>query len=129
MTENRGGRRSGSGRKPEGWLTVTETKALVRAAKARAKETGQSVQEILIGLVYQSEDKRTALGAIKVYLEAVNKMGAMQARTTQSPTGITRLPPDVLKALCKLPDDEWPESLKNQIVLPERRPDPAKIKH
>jgi len=69
--ENRGGVRPGAGAKPRVSLSDSEVKKLVRAAKKKAKETGKNVAAMLVELMYQTDDKRTGLTAIKLYYDKV----------------------------------------------------------
>ncbi len=71
ISDNRGGARPGAGRKPIYEISDSELKQLVRAAKKKAKETGNSLADVLMGLAYQIDDKRTALQALRVYFERV----------------------------------------------------------
>ena len=71
ISDNRGGKRIGAGRKPIYEISDSELKQLVKAAKKKAKETGKSLADVLMGLAYQIEDKRTALQALRVYFERV----------------------------------------------------------
>ena len=69
QTDGRSGTRPGAGRKPVYVISEKEKKKLVKAAKKKAKETGKSLADVLLDLAYQKDDKRTALGAIRVYFE------------------------------------------------------------
>jgi hypothetical protein len=68
-TDGRGGARPGAGRKPVYVISEKEIKKLVRAARKKAEETGKTLADVLIDLAYQKDDKRTALGALRIYFD------------------------------------------------------------
>ena len=68
-TDGRGGARPGAGRKPIYVISEKEVEKLVEAAEKKAKETGKSIADVLIDLAYQKDDKRTALAAVRIYLD------------------------------------------------------------
>ncbi len=66
-TENRGGKREGSGRKPE-TLSVRQLKEFERAAEAMAKEHGVTLQDIVLGFAYdETAPMKDRLAASKLY--------------------------------------------------------------
>ena len=67
--ENRGGKREGAGRKPgRESLSVRQVKEFERAAEAMAKEHGKTLQEVVLGIVYDEETpRRDVLAAAKLY--------------------------------------------------------------
>ena len=67
--DGRGGARPGAGRKPAYVISEKERKKLVKAANKKARETGKGLADVLIDLAYQTDDKRTALGAIRIYFD------------------------------------------------------------
>ncbi len=70
MKENRGGVRPGQGRKPIE-LSDREKKQLIKAARAKERETGRTVWDILIQLIYEGLSEKTQLTAIRIYQDAV----------------------------------------------------------
>ena len=68
--ENRGGRRPGAGR-PKGsreTLSVRQLKEFEQAAKKKAKETGKSLQDIVLSIAYDEKAaKRDQLAAAKLF--------------------------------------------------------------
>lgn len=102
--ENRGGKRAGSGRKPKiTRLTWKSTPAdMVKAAKKYAKQYGMTVDDILLEVIYNHEDARVRLSAIKIQKEFTI------ARTIDKKVEIT-------------------ENRAPKIFLPEKKPDPAKV--
>jgi hypothetical protein len=128
-TENRGGARPGAGRKPIYTVSEREVKRLVKAARKKAKESGQDIAEVLLGLAYQVDDKRTALGAIRIYLEhttvkTVEKDDSQPGRYIGGPLILSQAAMALYRAL----SDEERERIfpGPRIILPELRPDPAK---
>jgi site-specific recombinase XerD len=68
--ENRGGRRPGAGRKPKYMLSETQIKNMLRAARKKAKETGKTIDDILLDIIYTDGKKiseRDQLAAIKLF--------------------------------------------------------------
>ena len=63
--ENRGGARAGAGRKKE-TLSVRQVKAMLSAAKKKAKEHGRSIDDVLLELIYEGSDTNK-LAAIKLF--------------------------------------------------------------
>lgn len=68
-TENRGGKREGSGRKRLS-ISDQEVTLLIRSAKRKQKETGESVADQLIKAIY-NEKGRIRVSAIKVFYDQV----------------------------------------------------------
>lgn len=68
--ERRGGSRKGSGRKPI-TLSDKEKASLIKAARKIAKETGQTVADILLALIYDTKYKKYQVAALKVYFDAI----------------------------------------------------------
>jgi hypothetical protein len=128
-TENRGGARPGAGRKPIYTVSEREVKRLVKAARKKAKESGQDIAEILMGLAYQVDDKRTALGAIRIYLEhtTVNTVEKDDSQPRRYIGGPLILSQTAMALYRELSDEERDRIFPGpRIVLPELRPDPAK---
>ena len=130
ISDNRGGKRIGAGRKPIYEISDSELKQLVKAAKKKAKETGKSLADVLMGLAYQIDDKRTALQALRVYFERVivkntEKDITINPREPSNPliisaegwAAVQKLPPEVREEL----------GLDAQVCLPPLKPDPAKL--
>ena len=72
-TPKHGGKREGSGRKPE-TLSQTQVKAMLAAAKRRAKLESQTIDDILLDFIYAKSKGincevpiRDRLAAIKIY--------------------------------------------------------------
>lgn len=92
--DNRGGKREGSGRKPQYELSDAERKRLVKAARDRAKKEGKHISELLVDLAYQQDDKRTSLQAIKTYFDQVIVKASEKDVHTDRPSGpAIMLPP------------------------------------
>ncbi len=130
ISDNRGGKRIGAGRKPIYEISDSELKQLVKAAKKKAKETGKSLADVLMGLAYQIEDKRTALQALRVYFERVIVKNTEKDITINSraPSGPLIISEEGMAALRKLPPKLQEEfGLSSPIALPPMRTDPAKI--
>lgn len=72
--KGRGGARPGAGRKKLS-LSEKETNQLLKAARAKSRDTGDSVWDILMKMVYnpklRTKDPRAVLAAIKIYSDAV----------------------------------------------------------
>lgn len=104
--ENRGGRRPGAGRKKV-TLSQSQINKMIKAAKKRAKETGRTLDDILLdfayGLVDEKEvDNKDRLAAIKLYKDfTISKHSEKDVNIT---------------------DNRGPK-----IGLPARKPDPAKL--
>ena len=104
-TRNWGGARGGSGRKRAG-ISNTEVAALLKALKAKKKETGKSIYDQLADIIYgckRDVKVKERITAIKVAMEAlITNAGGKDVRVTKvdGPT----------------------------IYLPESKPDPANIK-
>ena len=67
-----GGARQGAGRKPKYMLTDYQVKKMIMAARKRARETGKTPDDILIGFIYGDEDatvkdRLSAIGIYKTY--------------------------------------------------------------
>jgi len=122
-TDGRGGARPGAGRKPVYVISEKERKKLVKAANKKAKETGKSLADVLIDLAYQKDDKRTALGAIRIYLDhtitkATEKDINLNDNQNAGPT-IFKTNDRGERVVTKLGS--------SRIFLPEQKPDPAKL--
>jgi hypothetical protein len=131
MSDNRGGKRPGAGRKPIYEISDRELKQLVKAAKKKAKETGKSLADVLIELAYQIDDKRTALQALRVYFERViiksTERDINITPDNQWGNGVLIASPEERKIISKLsPELRKRHGLDFSIALPPRRPDPAK---
>jgi hypothetical protein len=107
--ENRGGARKGAGRKGIG-PSQKEVNAMKRAARKRAKEEGKGIDDVLLDIIYAKVDGisstvgvRDRLAAIKIWKDCT--IAKMQQK-------------DVTV------DDKREQG---PVVLPERRPDPAKV--
>jgi hypothetical protein len=73
--ENRGGKREGAGRKPmpDHVITDPQIKKLLAAAKKIEKETGVSMDEILVRIAYSNKSSnRDKLAAIKLFKDLTN---------------------------------------------------------
>jgi len=100
--ENRGGARPGAGRKPQS-VSQSQVKAMLRAARKRAKEAGRTIDDILLDVMYGlDEQTKDKLAAIKIFKDFT------MAKQTESTVEHTR-------------------RTVGPVCLPERRPDPAKV--
>ena len=122
-TDGRGGARPGAGRKPAYIISEKEVEKLVEAAEKKAKETGKSIADVLIDLAYQKDDKRTALGAIRIYLDH------NITKTTEKDINLNdnqNTGPTIFKT-----NDRGEMVItqlgSSRIFLPEIEPDPAKL--
>ena len=72
-TENRGGAREGSGRKPTKKIYSEKVKArYVKAANKLAKEYGMNPEEAILALIYNPKIQDTVkVAAMKLYQEAL----------------------------------------------------------
>ena len=62
-----GGARPGAGRKPE-TLSVRQVKAMLEAAEKKAAETGKTVDELLLDVIYDKETStKDFLAAVKLF--------------------------------------------------------------
>ena len=121
--DGRGGARPGAGRKPAYVISNKEKKNLVKAAKKKAKETGKSIADVLIDLAYQTDDKRTALGAIRIYFDHTI------TKTTEKDINLNdnkNIGPTIFKTNDR---GEWVVTKpgSSSIFLPEIKPDLAKL--
>ena len=64
-----GGKRSGSGRKPKYMLTENQIKTMMKKARKREKETGKSIDDLLLDVIYYTgkNEVRDKLAAIKLF--------------------------------------------------------------
>lgn len=102
--EGWGGKRERSGRKRSA-LSDAQVTSLLRAAKKKEKETGISIADQLISLIYGSKRDvkvKERISAIKVFYD--------QTITTASES-----------------DVQVTKNNEPSIYLPEQRPDPAKL--
>jgi hypothetical protein len=102
--EGWGGKREGSGRKRSA-LSDAQVKKLLRAAKIKEKETGKSVADQLMAIIYgkKSEVKvKERIAAVKVFYD-------------QTITSASEQDVNVTK------------NKEPSIYLPEQMPDPAKL--
>ena len=121
-TDGRGGARPGAGRKPAYVISEKEVKKLVEAAEKKTKETGKSIADVLIDLAYQKDDKRTALAAIRIYLDhTITKTTEKDINLNDNQnSGITFFKTnDRGEMVITKPG--------GRIALPELRSDPAKL--
>ena len=99
-----GGKRPGAGAKP-GWnksRTRTVIEEFLASAKKRAKETGKTLQDVLLDTIYsKKEDTKFRLAAMKIYLEVIVPKRS-ETEVTVNKGG-------------------------KAVKLPEIKPDPAKI--
>ena len=122
-TDGRGGARPGAGRKPTYVISEKEVKKLVKAAEKKAKETGKSLADVLIDLAYQTDDKRTALGALRIYFDhTIVKNTEKDINLNQN----QNVGPTIYKT------NDRGEMIITQIgsssvYLPELKPDPTKL--
>ena len=120
-TDGRGGARPGAGRKPIYVISEKEVEKLIDAADKKAKETGKSLADVLIDLAYQKDDKRTALGAIRIYLDhTIVKSAEKDINLNDNQNAGPNI--------CKINDrGEWVVAKpgSSRIFLPEIKPDPA----
>ena len=121
FAKQRGGTRPGAGRKPIYVISEKEVKKLVEAAEKKTKETGKSIADVLIDLAYQKDDKRTALGAIRIYLDHTI------TKTTEKDINLNdnqNAGPNIFKINDR---GEWVVAKpgSSRIFLPEIKPDPA----
>uniref|UniRef100_A0A6M3K6D5 Uncharacterized protein n=1 Tax=viral metagenome TaxID=1070528 RepID=A0A6M3K6D5_9ZZZZ len=65
-----GGARAGSGRKSYN-ISEKEKQMLMKVARKRAKETGRSIADILMDAIYNPEDEKTKIVAIKLFYDVV----------------------------------------------------------
>lgn len=100
--ENRGGRREGSGRKRIS-LSDDQVRKLIKAARKKEKETGISVADQLIAIIYN----RRANASIKA--------SAIKIFYDQTVTRVSESDVNVKK------------NQEPSIYLPEPMPDPAKL--
>lgn len=130
ITDNRGGARPGAGRKPIYEISEHEVKQLINAAKKKAKETGKSLADVLLDLAYQTKDKRTALGAMRIYFDRViikNTEKDITISKTMT-SGVFIYSDEEKEAIDKLPPKLRAEFGRMfPILLPETKPDPAKL--
>lgn len=98
-----GGARPGSGRKPQ-TLSQTQVREMLSAAKKRAAATGKTIDDILLGFIYDDDARMgDRLAAIKLWKEYT---------------------------IAKLQEGgETDKGLAPQVFLPEALPDPAKVVH
>ena len=102
MADNRGGKRPGAGRKPTPGVSDRQVKAMLRVAAKLKRETGVSIDEILVRLIYSGKSKvMEKLAAIRLFKDYT------MARTSQ-------VNMDVVK-----------HETGPGIYLPEEQPDPA----
>lgn len=111
-------------------ISEREIKQLIKAARKKTKETGKTPAEVLMDLAYQDGDKRTALGAIRVYLEHTTVKTAEKdvnqgERNMTGPLILSQAAMALFRALSEEERDKLFPSVG--IVLPEMRPDPAKV--
>ena len=122
-TDGRGGARPGAGRKPKYIISEKEVEKLVEAAEKKAREKGESIADVLIDLAYQKDDKRTALAAIRIYLDyTITKTTEKDINLNQNQnTG-----PTIFET-----NDRGEMVItqlgSSRIFLPEQKPDPAKL--
>ena len=129
ISDNRGGKRPGAGRKPIYEISDRELKQLVEAAEKKAEETGKSLADVLVGLAYQIDDKRTALQALRVYFERVIVKNTEKDITINSggPDGLLITSAEGWAAIQKLSPEVREElGLTSAVGLPPMQPDPAK---
>lgn len=108
--EMRGGYREGSGRKSRltalaNGVTATHIAHMIEIAEEFAEATGKTIDHVLISIIYsKSTEVREKLAAIKIYKEfTIGKYAQEKEAEAEAAQG-------------------------PQFYLPERRPDPAKIK-
>ena len=84
MTENRGGRRAGSGRKPIFELGEQERRQIIKDVRAKAKENGTSFGAQLGKLMFgKAGDQRTRLQAMRLYAtDILPKVSERETTTT-----------------------------------------------
>ncbi len=99
--ENRGGRRANQTGRPRIEISDREVKKLLKAARKKEQESGKSVYDILMEMIYSGNERERAPG-LRLYLDAVISKSKQQ---------------DV-----KVTDNRAPS-----VFLPEQRPDPAKM--
>ena len=102
--DTRGGKRAGAGRKPSYMLPENLVKTMLRTAKKKAKESGKTLDDILLELAYQKKDPRTRLAAIKLFKDFT------MTKHTEKDINVNH--------------NEGPK-----IGLPEMKPDPALVLH
>lgn len=98
--ETRGGTRANAGR-PRIEISDYEVKKLLKAARKKEKETGKSVYDILMDMIYSGREKERGPG-LRMFLDTVisrSKQQDVKVTTTNAPA----------------------------VYLPEQRPDPAKL--
>lgn len=117
--DSRGGSRTGSGRKPHLSITQRQIKRMVREAGKMAREHGKTIDQILLGIIYDDRviemkdhnhkpiqvaavDDKTRVAAIKVWKEFTMGKYVEQNITDNRAQGPT-------------------------IYLPEMLPDPARV--
>ena len=67
--ERRGGARPNTGPKPQ-TLSMSQVAKMLRRARKKAKETGKTIDDILLGFIYaESEGIQHRLAAIKLWKE------------------------------------------------------------
>lgn len=69
-SKNWGGARPGAGRKAID-ISDKEKKRLIKAARESAKKTGKSVWDVLMFWIYNKDEPRVSVAAIKIYQDAV----------------------------------------------------------
>jgi hypothetical protein len=121
--DGRDGVRPGVGRKPAYVISEKEVKKLVEAAEKKTKETSKGIADVLIDLAYQKDDKRTALAAIRIYLDHTI------TKTTEKDINLNdnqNYGPTIFKT-----NDQGEMVItqlgSSRIFLPEIKPDPNKL--
>ena len=97
---NRGGARPGAGRPPNNENSAAMRQELIEALKKKAKETGRTLADELVDLVY-SDDKRSKMPALRLIYNTL--------------------------VISEQPSESGPRFLPADYGLPPLKPDPAKV--
>jgi len=102
LKENRGGKRTGSGRKSLLANMGCTPQDMIKTAKLVAKEKGKTVDRVLLDIAYNSKSAQHQLAAIKIFKEyTIAKVSEKKVEVT--------------------------EKHAPKIYLPEQKPDPGKV--
>ena len=100
--ENRGGKRTGSGRKSLLANMGCTTQDMIKTAKVIAKEEGKTIDRVLLEIAYHAKNIQHQLAAIKIFKEyTIAKVSEKKVEVT--------------------------EKHAPKIYLPEQKPDPGKV--
>ena len=102
LAENRGGKRTGSGRKSLLAKMGCTSSDMIKTAQIIAKEEGKTIDEVLLGIAYHGDTTQQQLAAIKIFKEyTIAKVSEKKIEVT--------------------------EKQAPKIYLPVQKPDPAKV--